>query len=87
MEVVQSKDGRFRSAHVQYKNSSEEAPRTSFRAARSLMQLFNIDDQTRQSDMSKVEGLMKLVENETDGVKNGVAELGMKTLLSRRRGS
>ena len=48
IEVVKSKDGEVRRAIVEYKNADEEGTRTTDRAARSLIKLFNIDDQNWQ---------------------------------------
>ena len=64
VRVVKSRDGLVRRAFVQYQNSTEDFPRETDRAARSLIKIFNIDDQTWQSDMSKVERLMKVLEKD-----------------------
>ena len=51
VNVVRSKDGQVRRAVVEYRNSSEESSRTTDRAVRSLIKLFNIDDEGWQADM------------------------------------
>ena len=58
-DVVKSKDGIVRRCTVQYQNISENIPRYSDRAARSLIKLFNIDDASWQEDMDLVEKLIK----------------------------
>ena len=86
VEVVKSGDGVVRSAHVKYQNSSEDAPRTTFRAARSLIKLFNIDDQTWQLDMAKVEELMKAVDTDVDVVQNQEAVFSdVKCVVKKKR--
>ena len=57
-EVVKGKDGLVRRAMVKYQNSSEEVPRETDRAARSLIKLFNIDDQSWMEEMAEVEKLV-----------------------------
>ena len=73
VEVVKSKDGVVRRASVQYQNSSEESPRTTERAVRSLIKIFNIDDQNWQDDMSKVEELMRSLEKDSTATTSNVA--------------
>ena len=53
--VEKGKDGLVRRASVKYQNSSENAPRETDRAARSLIKLFNIDDQSWMDEMAEVE--------------------------------
>ena len=84
VEIVRSKDGIVRSAHVQYQNAGEDAPRTTFRAARSLIKLFNIDDESWQSDMDKVERLMKQME-EDKGVKKQVTFVEDKRVVINKK--
>ena len=67
-EIVKSKDGIVRRAQVQYQNATEDAPRTTDRAARSLIKLFHIDDQDWQSDMGEVERLLFDLKNEERNV-------------------
>ena len=50
-----------RRAIVQYKNSNEEGIRTSDRAARSIIKLFNVDDQNWQADMEEVNKLLEVL--------------------------
>ena len=56
--VEKGKDGLVRRASVKYQNSSENAPRETDRAARSLIKLFNIDDQSWMDEMAEVEKLV-----------------------------
>ena len=72
VEVVRSKDGVVRRALVQYQNSSEESPRTTERAVRSLIKIFNIDDENWQADMSKVEELMRSLKKDSTAIANNV---------------
>ena len=53
--MEKGKDGLVRRASVKYQNSSENAPRETDRAARSLIKLFNIDDQSWMDEMAEVE--------------------------------
>ena len=48
---------------VENRNSSEESSRTTDRAVRSLIKLFNIDDEGWQSDMAQVEKLLESVKD------------------------
>merc|ERR1719233_1381725 len=57
-EVAKGRDEVVRRTTVQYQNSSEEGPRYTDRAARSLIKLFNIDDKSWQEDMDLVEKLI-----------------------------
>ena len=84
VEIVKSKDGIVRSAHVQYQNAGEDAPRTTFRAARSLIKLFNIDDESWQSDMDKVEKLMNQME-EIKGDKKQVTFVEDKRVVRKKK--
>ena len=52
--VKSSKDGLVRRVSVQYQNASENKPRTTDRAARTLIKLFNIDDTFWNDDMAEV---------------------------------
>ena len=63
-EVVKSKDDLVRRAQIQYQNSSENFPRFTDRAARSLIKLFNIDDLNWQDDMAQVERLVDELKKE-----------------------
>ena len=58
-KVVRGRDEVVRRATVQYQNSNEEEPRFTDRAARSLVKLFNIDDENWQEDMDLVEKLIE----------------------------
>ena len=65
-EVIHSKDGVVRRVIVQYQNASEEEPRETDRAARSLIKLFNIDDTTWKKDMDEVEKILAEVNKEIE---------------------
>ena len=52
--VVRSRDGVVRRANVRYFNHSEKQPRLSDRAVRSLVRMFNIEDNYFISDMAEV---------------------------------
>ena len=53
-EVVRSQDG-----VIKYCNASENAPRFTDRAVRSVVRLFHVDDSTWKDDMSKVQQTLK----------------------------
>ena len=57
-EVEKGKDGLVRRVQIKYQNSSEDFPRYTDRAVRSLIKLFNIDDQNWQDEMAEVEKLV-----------------------------
>ena len=57
-EIEKGKDGLVRRATIKYQNSSEDAPRFTDRAARSLIKLFHINDQDWMEEMSEVERLI-----------------------------
>ena len=65
-EIVKSKDDVVRRCTVQYQNSSEDNPRYTDRAARSLVKLFNIDDVNWQQEMDLVEKLIEEVDDKKD---------------------
>ena len=56
--VTKSKDGVVRRACVRYFNHAEEKPRFTDRAVRSLVKLFNVEDNYFISDMAEVEAMM-----------------------------
>ena len=70
--VTRSRDGVVRRANVRYFNHSEKEPRLSDRAVRSLVRLFNIEDNYFISDMAEVEAMMfdlqKVTEEEVQKV-------------------
>ena len=63
-DVVRSKDGVVRRAWVQYQNASESQPRTTDRAARSLIKLFHVDDTIWSDDMQAVQELLNSLQKE-----------------------
>ena len=64
--VTRSRDGVVRRANVRYFNHSEKEPRLSDRAVRSLVRLFNIEDNYFISDMAEVEAMMFDLQKKTD---------------------
>ena len=73
-EVVKGKDGLVRRASVKYQNSSENSPRESDRAARSLIKLFNVDDQSWMDEMFEVEKLIFDLQNDEANENQEVSE-------------
>ena len=59
IKVEKGRDEVVRRATVQYQNSNEHDLRETDRAARSLIRLFNIDDESWQEDMDLVEKLIE----------------------------
>ena len=80
-DVVKGRDEFVRRATIQYQNSSEEEPRFTDRAARSLIKLFNIDDVSWQQDMDEVDRLLKAVKesknDEIDDKSSNAAQYSM----------
>ena len=64
--VIRSRDGVVRRANVRYFNHSEKEPRFSDRAVRSLVRLFNIEDNYFISDMAEVEAMMFDLQKKTE---------------------
>ena len=65
IDVIKSKDDVVRKVEIQYQNASENIPRYTTRAARSLVKLFNVEDsETWTNDMDEVEKLMKTLSEE-----------------------
>ena len=58
-EVVRSQDGVIRRVEIKYCNASENAPRFTDRAVRSVVRLFHVDDSTWKDDMSRVQQTLK----------------------------
>ena len=61
--VTRSKDGVVRRAWVRYYNHSESKPRHTHRAVRSLVRLFNVEDNYFVRDMAAVEAMIFDLEN------------------------
>ena len=75
-EVVKGRDGKVRRATVEYQNPSEETLRSTDRAARSLVRLFNIDDTTWQQEMDMVAKLIDVIKaEETTEAENEVSSV------------
>ena len=67
VDVIKSKDDVVRKVEVQYQNASENIPRFTLRAARSLVKLFNIEDtETWTNDMEEIEKLMKTFDEDVN---------------------
>ena len=66
IEIVKSRDGVVRRAEVQYQNAKEDIPRTTDRAARSMIKLFNIDDVSWQDDMAQVEKIIEALKDDQE---------------------
>ena len=62
--VTRSKDGVVRRAWVRYYNHTESNPRRTYRAVRSLVRLFNVEDNYFVSDMAAVEAMISDLETE-----------------------
>ena len=65
--LVRSKDGVVRRAFVRYYNHNENEARFTDRAVRSLVKIFNVEDNYFIRDMSEVETLMKTLEEKAEG--------------------
>ena len=65
IEVEKGRDGLVRRAWIQYQNASEEAPRETDRAARSIVKLMNIDDTNWLDEMAEIEKLVDLLEKDS----------------------
>ena len=55
VSITKGRDGLVRRAEVQYQNITENVPRVTDRAVRTLIKLFNIEDTTWLDDMSEIE--------------------------------
>ena len=64
--VARSRDGLVRRANIRYFNHNEKNARFTDRAVRSLVRLFNIEDNYFIEDMSKVELLVKALEKKAE---------------------
>ena len=60
--VTRSKDGVVRRAQIRYHNHNEKVPRFTDRAVRSLVRIFNIEDDYFITDMAKYEKLVSTIE-------------------------
>ena len=63
--VTRSKDGVVRRAQIRYHNHNEKVPRFTDRAVRSLVRLFNIEDDYFIKDMAECEKLVSILENKS----------------------
>lgn len=57
--IVRSKDGKVRRVNIRYHNSGEDFPRDTDRCVRSLVRLFNVDDNYFVRDLDLVAQLIK----------------------------
>ena len=64
--IVRSRDGIVRRANIRYFNHNEKNARITDRAIRSLVRLFNVEDNYFIEDMSKVELLVKALEKKAE---------------------
>ena len=68
--IIRSKDGVIRRAWVRYHNSGEKDARLSDRAVRSLVRIFNVEDNYFIRDMAEVERMIQMLDEkvyESDG--------------------
>ena len=65
--LVRSKDRGVKRAFVRYYNHNENEARFTDRAVRSLVKIFNVEDNYFIRDMSEVETLMKTLEEKAEG--------------------
>ena len=67
--ITRSRDGVVRRANLRYFNHTENQPRFTDRAVRSLVRLFNIEDTYFVSDMAEVEAMMFDLQKSREEVK------------------
>ena len=75
VDVVLSKDGVVRRVEIEYQNAKEDFKRYTDRAARSMIKLFHIDDQSWCKNMSDVEAVLELLEKKDDTFANCSTEI------------
>ena len=95
--VIKSRDGVVRRVVVRYYNHNENVPRFTERAVRSLVRLFNVEDNYFVDDMAKVEEMVaglqhktkeekvtpiKLVKNDEGGYKIAKSKVSVVTICN-----
>ena len=68
VSITKSKDGLVRRAEIQYQNVTENEPRTTDRAVRSLIKLFNLEDTTWLDDMKEIEEFINKLKNDDENI-------------------
>ena len=89
IKVEKGRDEVVRRATVQYQNANENDNRETDRAARSLIKLFNIDDQSWQEDMDLVEKLIeesKITKNSTEDTRSRLKAVNNEETVKRKVG-
>ena len=76
--VIKSRDGVVRRAVVRYYNHNENVPRFTERAVRSLVRLFNVEDNYFVDDMAKVEEMLAGLQHKTKEEKVMPIKLGQE---------
>ena len=82
VSITKSRDGFIRRAEVQYQNATENEPRVTDRAVRSLIRLYHLDYTTWLNDMNEVEELVKALkenDDDSDSVNYGDVLRSLKT--------
>ena len=88
-KVEKGRDEVVRRATVQYQNANENDLRETDRAARSLIKLFNIDDQSWQEDMDLVEKLIeesKVIKNNSEDTRSRLKAVNNEENVKRKVG-
>ena len=61
-EVIRSPDGIIRRVVIRYNNAEENLPRFTDRSVRSVVKLFNVDEETWKDDMKRVQKMLAAVD-------------------------
>ena len=88
-KVEKGRDEVVRRATVQYQNSNEDDLRETDRAARSLIRLFNIDDESWQEDMDLVEKLIeesKVIKKDSEDTRSRLKAVNNEETVKRKIG-
>ena len=75
VDFVRSKDGIVRRVTIEYQNTSESHKRETDRAARSMIKLFHIEDKGWCQEMTKVDTVLELLNEDDDTVANCSTEI------------
>ena len=89
IKVEKGRDEVVRRATVQYQNSNEDDLRATDRAARSLIRLFNIDDESWQEDMDLVEKLIeesKVIKKDSEDTRSRLKAVNDEETVKRKLG-